>query len=128
LTEIACKYAPIEVFRCTPQLECELHRGELADLIECDSEELYGTGWIKYSHPGDKDTYRRIIKDIASGRGGRYRARGISTAGDLLLVTIVTITALGGSVGGSVHLDRIVPGRTHVQIARSVAAPTIKES
>jgi hypothetical protein len=127
LTEIACRYAPIAVFRCTPSLECELHDGQLADLIECDSSDLYGTGWIKYSHPADKDTHRRIKADIAEGRGGRYRARSISTSGDLLLLTIVTFALLGGAVRGSVQLNRILPGRTHVQITRPVAAPMIKE-
>jgi hypothetical protein len=114
----------VERFVCAPTLECIRHQGTLSLLLECDSNELLGTGWRKYSHAGDRPVHRTIEADIALGRGGRYQLRCISKSDDLICLDVQTFVR-SGVIHGVSHLQHLASGRTHINL---LSPPKLKES
>jgi hypothetical protein len=105
-------------FACTPNLECQHVEGPLPDLLECDSKELLGKGWCRFSLKENRPNIDALTRDLKAGRAARYLFRAMSRSGDLLLLnTLVFVSLSTGTIRGVNLLESLTPTKTTIQIA-----------
>lgn len=110
--------AIVASFQCGPDLSLTKSEGLIANLLECDTSDLLGTEWRKYTLVDDLPVTEQIASDLAIHRPGAYRTRHISKSGDRLLLRSVTLTiAALGLMRGTTYLEHIESARTHVHVS-----------
>lgn len=95
--------------------------GPILTLLECDSSELIGTGWRKVMHRDDIAISNQLHRDIHDGRGGVYRLRNVSKAGDVFCLRLRTFTQPDtGLTTGTAVLEDYQLNRKHFPITNAV--------
>lgn len=108
-------------FAAGPHLDVHRYDGPLITLLECDSNELLGTGWRNAVQKSDWPVTDAITADIEHGHGGTYIVHAISKTGDVYLLQFhIIVDAAGGITRGTASLVDYILKRKYFPIKNAV--------
>lgn len=108
-------------FSHTAERQLQRCDGPILTLLECDSNELLGTGWRKTMHKDDLWISALFHADVADGRGGTYRIRNVSKTGDVFMLRLSTVVIPEiGLASGHAVLEDYTLNRKHFPITNAV--------
>ena len=108
-------------FAAGPSLNVNRAEGPLVTLLECDSNELLGSGWRSVVQECDRDATDEIEADVFAGRAGTYIVRATAKMGDKFIVCVRTIVEpVTGTTRGSSTLQGHALNRKHFPITTAV--------
>lgn len=108
-------------FQASHSLDVRHLDGPLITLLECDSNELLGSGWHSVVQKCDRDPTDTMKADIQHGLGGHYLVRATAKLGDTFILDVRSIVDPERAIArGHVAIRGYVLNQKHFPITNAV--------